>query len=70
MKDSLFERFATEGVTVTMPSENYLYFMRRIEELEREMDFYREECNKLGITLDNCSVFYPGIQKHQICDKK
>ena len=37
----------TDKCSVTMPAENYLFIYKRMQELERERDFYKDECDKL-----------------------
>ena len=41
------ENIFTDGCSVTMPAENYLFICKRMQELERERDIYKSEYQRL-----------------------
>lgn len=43
----------TDNCSVTMPADNYLFIYKRIQELEREKDFYKQQLGILEEAADN-----------------
>lgn len=43
----------TDNCSVTMPAENYLFIYKRIQELERERDCYKQQLGILKEAADN-----------------
>lgn len=43
----------TDKCSVTMPAENYLFIYKRIQELEKERDCYKQQLDILKKAADN-----------------
>ena len=43
----------TDNSSVTMPAENYMFIYKRIQELERERDCYKQQLDILKESADN-----------------
>lgn len=50
----------TDKCSVTMPAENYLFIYKRMQELERERDCYKQQADTLKRAADklkeNCGI--------------
>ena len=59
----------TDKCSVTMPAENYLFIYKRIQELEKERDYYKQQLDILKEAADNLKD-NTGIDITNFIDKK
>lgn len=54
------ENIFTDKCSVTMPAENYMFIYKRMQELERERDCYKQQVDMLKQAADklkeNCGI--------------